>query len=150
MTRKAPRHASSCLGVTQVLARLAPVQDFFRLFNSANWCRFTGSTLPCTITTFPASLPLKSPSDLAASASYIFHAAMNLPTPSVSVRGFGHAPPPPPQREMNLFVDLPGHFDSHTSINRVYAVEVCTLVSVLTSNTIREKIPQTSTMTYTI
>ena len=125
MVRKVPRHASSCLGVTQVLGHLAPVQYFFRLVNSANWCHFTGSTLPCAITTFPASLPLKSPSDLAASASYFLHAAMNLPTPSVTVRGFGHALPPP-QRGMNRFVDLPGRFDLHTSINRVYAVEVCT------------------------
>ena len=125
MTREAPRHASSCLGVTHVLARLAPVQDFFRLVNSANWCRFTGSTLPCAITTFPVSLPLNYPSDLAASTSYFLHADMNLRTPFVTVRGFGHAPPPPPQRRLHLFVDLPGRFDSHTSINRVYAVEVC-------------------------
>ena len=148
MARKAPRHASSCLGVTQVLARLAPVQDFFRLFNSANWCRFTGSTLPCAITTFPASLPLKSPSYLAASASYIFHAALNLPTPSVTVRGFGHALPPPKRNESLCRFTRPlrlAHF--HQPCVRGRGMH---MVSVLTSNTIREKTPQTSTMTYTI
>ena len=43
------------------------------------------SRLPCTITTFPVSLSLSSPGDVATSTSYFLLAAMNLRPPSATV-----------------------------------------------------------------
>ena len=58
------RDASTCLGATQVLVRLAPVQDSFGSSTRPIGVASKNSTVPCAFTTFPVSLSLSSPGDV--------------------------------------------------------------------------------------
>ena len=61
MVRRASRDATKYIGATRVSVRLASVQDSFGSSTSRNMCRFAGSMLLCTITTFLVPLPFSSP-----------------------------------------------------------------------------------------
>ena len=80
------RHASTCLGATQVSVRLASAQGILQLVGWANGCRFArfyGSVCDNNFSSLAASL--FSWRCLAASTSSFPHAAMNLRPPSATV-----------------------------------------------------------------
>ena len=74
-------HLHECLGATQVSVRLSPVQPSFDSSTRRAGVATAGSTLPCTITTFPVSLPLS----LLAKTCRVY---LLFPPPR------GHKPPP--------------------------------------------------------
>ena len=78
-----PRDASTCLGATQVLVRLAPLQNYFGSSTGPMDAASQNSTLPCDFPSLVASLFFWR--CLAASTSYFLHAAKNLRPPSVTV-----------------------------------------------------------------
>ena len=92
-TNRKSRHASTCLGATQVSVRLASAQGFLRLVGWANWHRFARFTLPFAMTTLPVSLPLSSSGDVSPRVYLLFPPR-------------GHEPPPTHRDRFNSHLSL--------------------------------------------
>ena len=96
-----------------------------RLVYQASWCRFAGSMLPCTISTFPVSLSLTL---ILAMSSRVY---LFFPP-------HGHGPPPTPRDRFNLYICLQRHrfpiprYAKHPGITR-YAIGPLFLLHALFS-----------------